>query len=117
MQFHWHQYAAGVPHVPAIKRRGVVVLLADAETHEVAAPLIADGLPVMGALPGLDNAFVSGGHGMMGITFGPGAASVMTDLVLCERHNPVLQAFSPARFSRRRRGAGVTADQHLQGVR
>ena len=28
-----------MPHVPAIKRRGVVVLLADAETHEVAAPI------------------------------------------------------------------------------
>ena len=50
MQFHWHQYAAGVPHVPAIKRRGVVVLLADAETHEVAAALITDGLPVVGAV-------------------------------------------------------------------
>lgn len=89
---------------------------ADLEPRAGLRPMTPDGLPVMGPLAGLDNAFVSGGHGMMGITFGPGAASVMTDLVLRERHNPVLDAFSPARFSRRRRAAGAV-DQRLQGVR
>lgn len=70
-------------------------------------PMTPDGLPIIGSLPGLDNAFVSTGHGMMGITFGPGSASVLTDLVLRGRYNPVLAAFSPTRFRARRRHAAA----------
>lgn len=64
-------------------------------------PMTPDGLPIIGSMPGLDNAFVSTGHAMMGITLGPGSATAMTDLVLRGRHHPALAAFSPTRFRSR----------------
>lgn len=63
-------------------------------------PMTPDGLPIIGQLGDFDNAYVSTGHGMMGITFGPGSAALLTDLVLHGRHDQRLEPFSPARFSR-----------------
>jgi hypothetical protein len=49
-QFHRQQDAAVSALVPLVKRGSVVVLLAHAEAHEEAAPVVADGLPVIGAV-------------------------------------------------------------------
>jgi D-amino-acid dehydrogenase len=59
-----------------------------------------DGMPVIGRLGDLDNAYVSTGHGMQGITMGPGSALALTDLILRGRLPDVLVPFSPARFTR-----------------
>lgn len=61
-------------------------------------PMTPDGLPIMGRLGSLANAFVSTGHGMLGVTLAPGSAAAMTDLILRAEHSPVLEPFSPARF-------------------
>ena len=61
-------------------------------------PMTPDGLPVIGPLGDLTNVVVSSGHGMMGITLGPGSASAVADLMLRDQLHPVLEPFSPARF-------------------
>ena len=61
-------------------------------------PMTPDGLPVIGAFPGLGNAFVSTGHGMLGVTLAAGSALALTDLVLHGTRRPELAPFDPARF-------------------
>ncbi|MFN8081090.1 MAG: FAD-dependent oxidoreductase [Kineosporiaceae bacterium] len=61
-------------------------------------PMTPDGLPVIGAFPGLDNAYVSTGHGMLGVTLAAGSALALTDLVLHGIRRPELLPFDPARF-------------------
>lgn len=63
-------------------------------------PMTPDGMPVIGRLGDLRNAYVSSGHGMQGITLGPGSARALAALVLHGRSPEVLAPFSPARFSR-----------------
>jgi D-amino-acid dehydrogenase len=63
-------------------------------------PMTPDGMPIIGQLGDLQNAFVSSGHGMQGITLGPGSAMALTELVLHGRQRDVLTPFSPARFTR-----------------
>ena len=59
-----------------------------------------DGLPIIGRLGALTNAYVSTGHGMQGITLGPGSAVALSTLVLRGQLPDVLLPFSPARFTR-----------------
>jgi D-amino-acid dehydrogenase len=63
-------------------------------------PMTPDGMPIIGRLGELTNAYVSTGHGMQGITLGPGSAKALTALVLRGEFPDVLTAFSPARFAR-----------------
>ncbi|MCH2132114.1 MAG: FAD-dependent oxidoreductase [Phycisphaerales bacterium] len=44
-------------------------------------PCTADGLPVIGPIPGLANAFMATGHAMMGVTLGPGTAELIADCI------------------------------------
>jgi D-amino-acid dehydrogenase len=76
------------PETPPVARAGM-------------RPMTPDGMPVIGRLPGLDNAFVSSGHGMLGVTFAAGSADALTDLILGPDSPPVLEPFDPARFSSR----------------
>ena len=57
-----------------------------------------DGLPIIGQLGSLENLYVSTGHGMQGITLGPGSALALTDLVLHGHQPDVLAPFTPDRF-------------------
>ena len=63
-------------------------------------PMTPDGLPIIGRLGELGNAYVSTGHGMQGITLGPGSALALTELVLRGEAPDVLVPFTPARFTR-----------------
>jgi D-amino-acid dehydrogenase len=63
-------------------------------------PMTPDGMPIIGHLGDFDNVFVSTGHGMQGITLGPGSAMALTDLVLHGHQPEVLNPFTPARFTR-----------------
>jgi D-amino-acid dehydrogenase len=45
-------------------------------------PCIADGLPVLGAVPGYEGLYLATGHAMMGLTLGPVTGKLMADLVL-----------------------------------
>jgi D-amino-acid dehydrogenase len=63
-------------------------------------PMTPDGLPIIGRLGPLTNGYVSTGHGMQGITLGPGSAAALSSLVLRGELPDVLLPFSPARFTR-----------------
>ena len=63
-------------------------------------PMTPDGMPVIGRLGDLENTYVSSGHGMQGITLGPGSALALSELVLHGRLPDVLLPFSPARFTK-----------------
>ncbi|MGA1668643.1 MAG: NAD(P)/FAD-dependent oxidoreductase, partial [Candidatus Nanopelagicales bacterium] len=64
-------------------------------------PMTPDGMPIIGLLPGTANAFVSGGHGMLGVTLGPGSSRALADAMLGRGYPPRLLPFSPTRFARR----------------
>ena len=66
-------------------------------------PMTPDGMPIIGRLPGTSNAYVSGGHGMLGVTLGPGTSRALADVILGLGYPPRLLPFSPARFVRKPR--------------
>ena len=61
-------------------------------------PMTPDGLPVIGRFGGLSNAWVSSGHGMMGITLGAGSARTLAQAISDNLLPSTLHPFSPARF-------------------
>jgi D-amino-acid dehydrogenase len=65
-------------------------------------PMTPDGLPVMGQLGGLDNVYVSSGHGMLGVTLGPGSAAAMTEMILRGTCPATLAPFTPRRLGQKR---------------
>jgi D-amino-acid dehydrogenase len=67
------------------------------ETRVGLRPLSADGLPVLGPVPGVAGAFVATGHGPSGLTLGPYSAALVTELVL--GHAPALD-LTPFRADR-----------------
>ena len=60
-------------------------------------PATADGLPLIGELPGYRGLFVATGHGMLGVTLAPATAALLAPLVLEGRAAPELEPFSPGR--------------------
>ncbi|GAB7094474.1 FAD-dependent oxidoreductase [Halolamina litorea] len=75
--------------------------LADATFHEVRVglrPGSPDGLPIIGAVPDVDGAFVATGHGPTGLTLGPYSGAVIAQLLTGEKPDVDLSAFDPARF-------------------
>jgi glycine/D-amino acid oxidase-like deaminating enzyme len=56
-------------------------------------PLLPDGLPAIDRLPGLDNAYVSTGHGMLGVTLGPASGAALASYLVSGRRPPVLDPF------------------------
>jgi hypothetical protein len=61
-------------------------------------PMTPDGLPAVGRLPGIANAYVSAGHGMLGVTLAAGSARALAELVVRGVRPPQLVPFDPARF-------------------
>ncbi len=60
-------------------------------------PMTADGLPLIGRAPALENVYVATGHGMLGVTLAPATAALLAPLVLEGRAAPELAPFDPAR--------------------
>ncbi len=63
-------------------------------------PMSPDGLPLIGRLEGLDNAYVSTGHAMLGLTLAPVSAAAISRLIVRDEAAPGLAPFAPARFGR-----------------
>lgn len=61
-------------------------------------PMLPDGLPAIGRLPGSRNAFIASGHAMLGITLGPTTAVAIAELMNDERSTFDLRPYDPARF-------------------
>ncbi len=56
-------------------------------------PLMPDGLPIIGAVPGHDALYVASGHGMLGVTLAPATATALAPLILEGRLPSVLKPF------------------------
>lgn len=77
-----------------------VPAIADApirETRACARPLAADGRPLIGSIPWVEDLFVCAGHGPWGITTGPASARLVADAIL-GRSPSIGPAFDPGRF-------------------
>ncbi|MDX6584937.1 MAG: D-amino-acid dehydrogenase [Solirubrobacterales bacterium] len=61
-------------------------------------PLLPDGLPAIGPVPGHDGLHVATGHGMLGVTLAPATAEVLAPAVLGAEPSLELAPFSIARF-------------------
>jgi len=61
-------------------------------------PVAADGLPIVGALPGAENVVVATGHGMLGLTLGPITGRQVASEIVDGVPEPGAVALSPARF-------------------
>jgi D-amino-acid dehydrogenase len=60
-------------------------------------PMTADGLPLIGRAPAVENVYVATGHGMLGVTLAPATAALLTPLVLEGRAAAELAPFDPVR--------------------
>ena len=66
----------------------------------VSTPTFADGVPVIGAVPGVPGAFVASGGGCWGILCGPATGLALSELLLDGAAASVdLTPFSPQRFA------------------
>jgi D-amino-acid dehydrogenase len=62
--------------------------------------LSPDGLPYIGAVPGLDELYVACGHATLGITLAPLTGELLTQLILDRGADSLQAAFDPARAAR-----------------
>jgi D-amino-acid dehydrogenase len=69
-------------------------------------PMTPDGLPVIGAVRGVENLYIAGGHGMLGVTLSLRTGKAIAECIRGERADPVLCPFAPDRFMRRRGRTG-----------
>jgi D-amino-acid dehydrogenase len=98
-----HTTAAGV-HEALSEALRVAPGLARAEIVEVRVglrPLTSDGMPVLGAVPGVDNVFLVTGHGPTGLTIGPYSGKVVADLMVGKAPASDIAAFAVTRFHAR----------------
>ncbi len=63
-------------------------------------PLSADGLPIIGWMPGYRNLGIATGHGMLGLSLSPSTAEALAELMTTGKSPEVLRPFDPARFGR-----------------
>lgn len=69
-------------------------------------PCTDDGLPVIGRVPGLENAYVATGHSCWGILNAPATGEALAELIIDGAATSVdLQPFDPARFARQPAGS------------
>jgi glycine/D-amino acid oxidase-like deaminating enzyme len=91
---------AAVTPVLLERARRFIPGIADARiggTRVCARPLSLDERPLVGAVPGVEGLYVAAGHGPWGISTGPAAATLLTDLVE-GRRDASPAALDPARF-------------------
>jgi D-amino-acid dehydrogenase len=82
------------------RARRFVPAIADARlgsTRVCARPLSLDERPLVGPVPGVEGLYIAAGHGPWGISTGPAAATLLTDLIEGRRPTPPA-AHDPARF-------------------
>jgi D-amino-acid dehydrogenase len=62
-------------------------------------PVTPDGVPIIGTSTRWRNVTIAAGHGMIGLTLGPGTGRVVAQLACGERPDIVLDRFAPKRFA------------------
>ena len=96
---------------PRVTAAGIVEVLSEAlrvapglagasirETRVGLRPLSADGMPVMGAVPGWHGLYLNTGHGASGLQLGPYSGHIVADAALGEEPGFDLSPFSVGRF-------------------
>ena len=76
--------------------------MADARVvHQTAClrPVAADGLLLLGRVPGFDRVYMATGAGRKGILLGPAMARAVADLIVTGKSRLPLDAFAPGRFA------------------
>ena len=67
-------------------------------------PTSSDGVPVIGRIPGLDNAYIATAHSCWGILNAPATGEALAELIVDGKASSCdVRPFDPARFVRRRR--------------
>jgi len=61
-------------------------------------PFAADGLPILGAFPEIENLFVAAAHYRNGILLAPKTAEITADAIVGDAESKYLKIFSPRRF-------------------
>nr|MBA3694319.1 FAD-dependent oxidoreductase [Acidobacteriota bacterium] len=61
-------------------------------------PFAADGLPVIGAIPEIENLFIATAHYRNGILLAPKTAEILADKIVGNADSKYLEIFSPRRF-------------------
>jgi glycine/D-amino acid oxidase-like deaminating enzyme len=61
-------------------------------------PVTQDGLPLIGAVPGLTGAYVATGHSVWGMLNAPATGEAMAELILDGKAQLDLSAFDPGRL-------------------
>lgn len=61
-------------------------------------PFAADGLPILGAFPGIENLFVATAHYRNGILLAPKTAEILAEKITGNSESRYLEVFSPRRF-------------------
>lgn len=79
-------------------------------------PLLPDGLPAIGPVPGHDGLYVATGHAMLGITLAPATAEILAPAVLSGRAALDLAPFSVARFDNRAASRSTTKAPRVRGA-
>lgn len=68
-------------------------------TQACMRPCTPDALPVMGAIPGVEGAYISAGHNCWGILWAPASGQAMSELILDGSSRSIdLNPFDPSRF-------------------
>ena len=74
--------------------------LIEVDRHAGLRPVTPDGLPLIGTTERWHNVTLATGHGMVGLTMGPGTGRAVAQHILGERSAIDLDRFNPARFHR-----------------
>ncbi len=61
-------------------------------------PMVPDGLPVIGASPGVGNVVIATGHAMLGVTLAPATGELVADILERRQLPPFATQLSPGRF-------------------
>jgi glycine oxidase len=61
-------------------------------------PMSPDGLPIVGAAPGVDGLWIATGHSRTGMSYGPGSGCAIADLIARGTTSLPIGTFDPARF-------------------
>ena len=76
-------------------------------------PVTADGLPLIGAVPGVPGAYVATGHSVWGMLNAPATGEALAQAIVDgTAHSVDLASFDPARLRPRRPGLGEGAGYH-----
>lgn len=101
--FDVRQTAGGVAEVLHEALR-VAPGLATTTLHEIRVglrPATPDGLPILGAVPEIENVLLATGHGPSGLQLGPYSGALIADLALGKQPEIDLAPFSVERFQKR----------------